>query len=133
MAICYLGVGANLGNRRKNIKLAVKMINALQNTRVLKESRIIKTSPVGGPCGQPDFLNVALKIETGFSPLNLLRKLKKIERDLGRARSSRFGPRIIDLDILLYGEKTVRSKVLTIPHARMFSRDFVTGPLLEVL
>ncbi|MDD5691889.1 MAG: 2-amino-4-hydroxy-6-hydroxymethyldihydropteridine diphosphokinase [Candidatus Omnitrophica bacterium] len=133
MAICYLGIGSNLGDRRKNIKLAVKRINALKNTSVLKESRIIESAPVGGPAGQPDFLNAALKIKTKLPPLNLLKELKKIENDLGRVKSVRFGPRVIDLDILLYGDRVMAAKKLTIPHPRLFSRDFVTGPLLEVL
>ncbi len=133
MAICYLGVGSNLGNRRKNIKLAVKKINGLKSTAVLKESRIIESAPVGGPAGQPDFLNAALKIETKLSPINLLKELKEIENDLGRVKSARFGPRIIDLDILLYGDRVMAGKKLTIPHLRLFLRDFVTLPLLEVL
>jgi len=133
MAICYLGVGSNLGNRRKNIKLAVKKINALKGTFVLKESRIIETAPSGGPAGQPDFLNAALKIKTDLPPINLLKKLKEIENDLGRVKSARFGPRVIDLDILLYGDRVMAGKSLVIPHPRLFARDFVTGPLLEVL
>lgn len=133
MAICYLGVGSNLGDRGKNIKLAVKRINALKNTSVLKRSRIIETAPVGGPSEQPDFLNAALKIKTRLPPITLLKELKKIENDLGRVKTSRFGPRVIDLDILLYGEMILRSRSLIIPHPRLFARDFVTGPLLEVL
>jgi 2-amino-4-hydroxy-6-hydroxymethyldihydropteridine diphosphokinase len=133
MVICYLGVGSNLGQRRKNIKLAVKKIGALGNTKVIKESKLFESLPCGGPAGQPDYLNAALKISTNFSPLNLLKKLKKIENEIGRVPAVRFGPRVIDLDILLYGDKRIRSKVLTVPHPRMFIRDFVIKPLLEVL
>ncbi len=133
MAICYLGIGSNLGNRRKNIKLAVKKINALKNTCVLKESKVIESLPAGGPSGQPDFLNAALKIKTKLSPINLLKELKRIEKDLGRTKTARFGPRVIDLDILLYGDRIMRGERLTIPHPRMFGRDFVTRPLAEVL
>jgi len=133
MAICYLGIGSNLGDRRKNIKLAVKKINSLKDTCVLKESKIIESLPAGGPAGQPDFLNAALKIETKFSPINLLKQLKKIENELGRVKTARFGPRVIDLDILLYGDRIMRGERLTIPHPRMFGRDFVTRPLTEVL
>lgn len=133
MVICYLGIGTNLGNRRKNIKLAVKKINALKDTRVLKKSGIIESSPVGGPAGQRNYLNAALKIETSLAPKNLLKELKKIESVLGRFRSARFAPRIIDLDILLYADKTMHSKKLTIPHPRMFARDFVIKPLKEVI
>ncbi|MFA6129915.1 MAG: 2-amino-4-hydroxy-6-hydroxymethyldihydropteridine diphosphokinase [Candidatus Omnitrophota bacterium] len=133
MAVCYLGLGTNLGNRRENIKLAIKKISALRNTRVLKESGIMESSPVGGPAGQPRFLNAALKINTKLSALTLLKKLKEIETLMGRKKAVRFGPRVIDLDILLYGDKVKDSKILTIPHPRMFSRDFVIKPLLEVL
>jgi len=133
MVICYLGVGSNLGDRRKNMKLAVKKIKALPGTKILKQSSLLESLPCGGPSGQPRYLNAALKISTGFSPLNLLKKLKKIERDLGRFGGVRFGPRIIDLDILLYGDKIIKNKLLTIPHPRMFDRDFVIKPLVEVL
>lgn len=133
MAICYLGLGANLGNRRKNIQLAVKNINSLKNTCVLKKSKIITSLPVGGPPGQRNYLNAALKIKTKLTPKNLLKELKKIESNLGRVRSARFAPRIIDLDILLYADIVMRGKKLTIPHPRMFGRDFVIRPLTEVI
>jgi len=133
MVICYLGIGTNLGNRKKNIGKAIKKISALKNTRIMKESKLFDFLPIGGPARQRNYLNAALKIQTNFSALNLLKKLKKIEKDLGRIKAVRFGPRVIDLDILLYGDKFIRSKSLTIPHARMFKRDFVIKPLLEVL
>jgi len=133
MAICYLGLGSNLGNRKENIRLAVKKINALRNTRVLKKSRVMESLAVGGPSGQGKFLNAALKIDTKFSACFLLKQLKEIEKRMGRKKTVRFGPRIIDLDILLYADKFMRSKQLNIPHPRMFARDFVIKPLTEVL
>ncbi|MCX5669020.1 MAG: 2-amino-4-hydroxy-6-hydroxymethyldihydropteridine diphosphokinase [Candidatus Omnitrophica bacterium] len=133
MVICYLGVGSNLGNRRKNIKLAVKLIGALKDTKIIKASKLFASLPCGGPAGQLNYLNAALSISTNFSPLGLLKKLKKIENELGRIPSVRFGPRVIDLDILLYGDRSIRNKVLTVPHPRMFNRDFVIKPLTEVL
>ena len=133
MVICYLGIGSNLGNRRKNIKLAVKKIGALEDTRIIKESSFLDSLPVGGPSGQRNYLNAALKIQTKISPLNLLKELKKIENELGRVPAARFGPRIIDLDILLYGDRFMKNRKLTIPHPRMFNRDFVIKPLKEVL
>ena len=78
MVICYLGVGSNLGNRRKNIKLAVKLIGVLQDTKIIKESKLFESLPCGGPAGQPNYLNAALRISTHFSPLSLLKKLNKI-------------------------------------------------------
>lgn len=133
MVICYLGVGSNLGQRGKNIKLAVNKIKALKDTRVIKASKLHESLPCGGPSGQPNYLNAALKISTKFSPLDLLKKLKKIEKLLGRVSAVRFGPRIIDLDILLYGDQLIRNQDLIIPHPRMFERDFVIQPLIEVL
>ncbi|MBU1727509.1 MAG: 2-amino-4-hydroxy-6-hydroxymethyldihydropteridine diphosphokinase [Candidatus Omnitrophica bacterium] len=134
MAVCYLGIGSNLGDRRKNIKLAIKKINALKQTRVVKTSRIIETEPVGGPAGQNKYLNAALKIVTILSPIQLLKNLKKIEEELGRPRKHlRFGPRSIDLDILFYGDEIVNQKSLKIPHPRMREREFVIRPLLEII
>ena len=133
MGVCYLGFGSNLGDRRKNIKLAIKKINALKNTKVIKMSKLIETKPMGGPLDQPKFLNGALKIDTKLSPLMLLQKLKKIEKDLGRIKGVRFGPRIIDLDILLYADKVIKRKELVVPHPRMYERDFVIKPLSEIL
>lgn len=133
MVVCYLGVGSNLGNRRKNIKLAAKLIGALKDTEVIKKSRFFDSLPCGGPAEQPNFINAALKIRTKFSPVGLLKKLKKIENELGRVPTVRFGPRIIDLDILLYADRSICQKSLIIPHPRMFRRDFVIKPLVEVL
>ncbi|MCM8757842.1 MAG: 2-amino-4-hydroxy-6-hydroxymethyldihydropteridine diphosphokinase [Candidatus Omnitrophica bacterium] len=133
MAICYLGVGSNLGYRRKNIFLAIQKISELKSTNVLKISKMIKTKPQGGPQKQPDYLNCALKIETKFSPYLLLKKLKKIEKEMGRTSTVRYGPRIIDLDILLYEDKIINKKGLKIPHPKMFFREFVLKPLSEIL
>jgi len=133
MAICYLSLGSNLGNRRKNLKQAVRMISLLKNTKVLKQSSAIETAPVGGPKAQPKFLNAAFKISTKLSPLKFLKELKTIEKKLGRVKTVRFGPRVIDLDILLYADRTIKTDKLIIPHPRMFSRDFVIKPLLEIL
>lgn len=113
--------------------MAVKNINSLKDTCVLRRSRIITSLPAGGPAGQRNYLNAALKIETNLSPGNLLKELKKIERVLGRTRSARFAPRVIDLDILLYADKVIHGKRLTIPHPRMFVRSFVIKPLSEVI
>jgi len=133
MVICYLGIGSNLGNRRKNIESAVKTINSLKKTKALKLSRIIETNAVGGPRYQPKFLNAALKISTGLSPLVLLKNLKQIELELGRIKTVRWGPRIIDLDILFYGDKVVNTEELKIPHPRVFERSFVLKPLSEII
>jgi len=131
--IVYLGVGSNLGNRKNNIEEGIRKINRLKNTKVLKQSSFIQTDPEGGPGGQPKFLNAALKISTNLSALKLLKRLKKIEKELGRTKAIRNGPRTIDLDILLYGDRMIRSKELIVPHPRMFDRDFVIKPLAEII
>ena len=100
---------------------------------MLKSSRIIQTKPLGGPRRQPEFLNAVLKIRTKLSALLLLKSLKAIEKELGRKKSVRFGPRVIDLDILLYGDKIIETKDLVVPHPRIFERDFVLRPLLEII
>jgi 2-amino-4-hydroxy-6-hydroxymethyldihydropteridine diphosphokinase len=133
MVICYLGIGSNLGDRRKAIKHAIEKINLLKNTKVIKLSRMIETNPMGGPKTQPKFLNAAAKIRTGFTPLQLLKKLKVIECELGRVKRVRWGPRVIDLDILFYADKVVNRKELKIPHPRVFERKFVLVPLLEII
>ena len=101
MVICYIGVGSNLGDRVKNIKSAIKEIGALKRTKVMKASKLIETKPVGGLKLQPKFLNAALKIKTSLFPVALLKNLKIIEKQLGRVKTVRNGPRTIDLDILL--------------------------------
>ncbi|MCX5705531.1 MAG: 2-amino-4-hydroxy-6-hydroxymethyldihydropteridine diphosphokinase [Candidatus Omnitrophica bacterium] len=134
MAVCYLGIGSNLGNKRLKIRAALKRIEELKDTKVLKVSKLIKTKPVGGPCGQPDYLNACLKIDTRLTPHTLLKKLQDIEIKLGRSRKHvRFGPRTIDLDILFYGNSVVNTRKLTIPHPRVFERQFVLKPLREIL
>lgn len=133
MAVCYLGVGSNLGNRRENISRALLELNRLKGTRVLKVSRIRETKPEGCPPDSGKFLNAALKISTNFPPLRLLKKLKDIEKSLGRIKAKRNAPRPIDLDILLYANKVIKTKNLEIPHPRMFERKFVIKSLLEVL
>lgn len=133
MVICYLGIGSNLGNRPRYIKTAVEKIANLKDTKIIKLSKLIETSPVGGPSGQNKFLNAALKIKTGLSPSRLLVGLKKIERQLGRKRAPRWGARTVDLDILLYGSVFINRKNLKIPHRKMFEREFVMRPLWEIL
>lgn len=132
MVICYLGIGSNLGDRRKNIRLAMQKINKLKDTKVLKTSKVTQSEPEGGP-PQRDFLNSAIKIKTKLSAFKLLKALKKIEKELGREKTVKNGPRTIDLDILLYGNKIINRKDLKIPHPRMFEREFVIKPLLEII
>lgn len=131
MAIVYLGIGSNLGDRGENIKTAVALLKETGVT-VLKISTIVETDPVGGPPGQGRFFNGVLKVQTHLSPQTLLERLKSIERRLGRVVTGPDGPRPIDLDILLYGCLKLQTPQLSIPHPRMFDRDFVMRPLREI-
>jgi len=127
-----LGIGSNLGNRRKNIKQALHHLDRAKGIKIEKSSRIYETEPVGGP-PQGRFLNAAIKIKTSLTPGFLLRTLKKIEKALGRKKAVRFGPREIDLDILFYADKIINRKNLQVPHPKIFEREFVVRPLLEII
>ena len=131
MTIAYLGLGSNVGDRQANIDAAIRAIDALPGTEVMKVSTIIETEPVGGPPQGP-FLNGAVEIDTELTPRQLLDAVKGIERGLGRVRTVKDGPRTIDIDILLYGDLSVREDGLRIPHPRMHERDFVKIPLREI-
>jgi len=132
MVVCYLGIGSNLGNRRNNIKKALDYLAKTRGIKIEKISRIYETEPVGGPA-QGKFLNAAIKIKTSLTPQLLLKTIKNIEMDLGRRKTVRFGPREMDLDILLYGNKIIKKRGLLIPHPRMFKREFVLRPLREII
>ena len=131
MTVAYIGLGSNLGDRRKNILSAIKMIGEILGTQVAKVSTIIETVPVGGP-PQGKFLNAVAEIQTSLACRDLLTGLQSIEGRLGRVRGVLNGPRNIDLDILLFNDQTIREKDLTVPHPRIKERDFVLGPLKEI-
>jgi 2-amino-4-hydroxy-6-hydroxymethyldihydropteridine diphosphokinase len=131
MAIAYLGIGSNLGNREENIDTAIKLLEENQ-IAILKRSTTIETDPVGGPPGQGKFLNAVLKVRTEFPPQPFLHLLKQIEQTLGRTVTVPNGPRPIDLDILIYDNLQWHTPDLTIPHPRMLERHFVMRPLKEI-
>ncbi len=129
----YLSLGSNLGAREENLRRALKAL-AHEEIRVLAQSSIYETEPQD-VIDQRWFLNVVVECETRLFPMQLLRALQRIERDLGRARATgavRRGPRSIDIDILLFGSAVIRTAQLIIPHQRMFDRRFVLEPLLEI-
>lgn len=127
----FIAIGSNIGDREKNINQAIYLLKRESRIRVEKISAIIETEPQGGP-PQGKYLNGVIKVKTTFSPRSLLKVLQNIEHNLGRVRTLRFGPRTIDLDILLYGDKVINEPALKIPHPRMFAREFVLKPLLEI-
>lgn len=130
MTRVFLGVGGNVGDRRRHLRRAAAAVAALPGTRVVAASAVYETSPVGPR--QKDFLNAALEIRTDLAPAALLAALKEIERSLGRRRRVRWGPREIDLDILYWGHRRLRAGGLEIPHPRRLERKFVLRPLLDL-
>jgi 2-amino-4-hydroxy-6-hydroxymethyldihydropteridine diphosphokinase len=128
----YVGLGGNLGDRRANLDRAVKLLRREPGLRVAGVSSFRETDPVGY-VDQPRFLNGAVALETGLGARELLDRLLAIERALGRERTGpRFGPRAIDLDLLLYGAETIDEPGLTVPHPRLAERRFVLEPLAEL-
>jgi 2-amino-4-hydroxy-6-hydroxymethyldihydropteridine diphosphokinase len=129
LAVAYLGLGANLGDRAANMRNAVRMLGRL--SEVTSVSSLYETDPVGPE--QPRFYNAACKIETDLSPREVLALVKEIEREVGRSPGGeRWGPREIDIDILLFGDQVVDENGLAIPHPRMLERGFVMVPLAEI-
>ncbi|MFC0216094.1 2-amino-4-hydroxy-6-hydroxymethyldihydropteridine diphosphokinase [Paenibacillus chartarius] len=130
--VAYIGLGSNINRREDYLALAVEALAAHSGLELLGQSSIYETDPVGYT-EQPPFLNMVAAVATRLSPKELLAALLDIERSLGRTRTIRWGPRTIDLDLLLYGERQVSEPELTVPHPRMGERAFVLVPLLEVM
>jgi len=128
----FLALGSNLGNKQENLKLAVEYISGITKTKLNKASEIYITNPVGY-LDQENFLNMVVSIETDLEPIILLKELQGIENILKRSREIHWGPRTMDIDILLFGEEVINSDELTIPHPRMFERAFVLIPLKDVI
>jgi 2-amino-4-hydroxy-6-hydroxymethyldihydropteridine diphosphokinase len=130
MTVAYIGLGSNLGAREENLRVALERLRALGLLRV---SSVRETEPVG-VTDQPRFLNAAAELETDLGPRELLARLLEIERELGRERAAetRWGPRPIDLDLLVYGEEAIDEPGLTVPHPRLAERRFALEPLHEL-
>ena len=131
--IAYVGLGSNLGDREATLREAVRLLGELDGVEVRAVSSFRETDPVG-KLDQPRFVNGAAALETSLQARELLDRLLEVERALGRDRSveERWGPRTIDLDLLLYGEETIDVPGLQVPHPRLAERAFVLEPLLEL-
>lgn len=129
MPVVFVGIGSNLGNRVENCATAIREMSNF--AKIFAVSSIYETEPVGRE-NQPNFINCVTKIETGLSPYELLLSLQSVENKLGRKHTQKWGPRIIDLDILFYDDLIVDSGGLTIPHPRAHLRRFVLEPLSEI-
>ena len=129
MVSVFLGLGTNLGDRPANLRTAIDALGAIGSVEAL--SRVYETSPLY-VTDQPAFLNMAIKLRTHLVPLALLDALKRLETDIGRVESFRYGPRLIDLDILFYGDEVVEAPRLSIPHPRLHERHFALVPLADI-
>jgi len=125
----YIGIGTNVGDRGQNIENALAEI--AKTVSIVKKSSIHETKPIDYE-DQDDFYNMVIEINTDIPPIDLIIKLQEIEHRMGRVRNIKNGPRIIDLDILTYGDEVINEPNLTIPHPRMLERDFVMKPLKEI-
>ena len=129
MTCVFLGIGTNLGDRERNLQEALAVLS--QKMVILKESSVYQTAP-WGYLDQPVFLNQVIKAQTDLSSLNLLGFLTETEKLLGRQANFRYGPRLIDLDILFYGNRIIQTPRLQVPHPRLTQRAFVLVPLAEI-
>jgi len=128
----YVGLGSNLGDRAAYLWEAARRLNEIPGSQIARMSALYETEPVG-PIAQGWFLNAVTAVDTGVPPIELLHALKAIEREMGRIPSERWGPRLIDLDLLLYGDEHVETAELIVPHPELWNRRFVLIPLLDVV
>lgn len=129
--VAFIGLGANLGEPRRQMEQALALLADTPEVEVLQVSRFYRTPPLGPP-GQPWYVNAVARVRTRLAPEELLRVLHQVEQTLGRVRGERWGPRIIDLDLLLYNGEILEGPDLVVPHPEMQRRAFVLGPLAEI-
>jgi 2-amino-4-hydroxy-6-hydroxymethyldihydropteridine diphosphokinase len=127
----YLALGSNLGDRLAHLQLAVDGVAGTEGVDLVAVSHVYETAPVGGP-PQPAYLNAVVAIDTGLDPHALLALAQRIEHDAQRVRAERWGPRTLDVDVLLYDDVRLTDPDLTLPHPRMWERGFVLAPLRDV-
>lgn len=130
MTTAYLGLGSNLGRRSRNLSAARRRLRQ-KGARILRQSRVIESEP-WGVADQPRFLNQVIEVEWSGTARQLLQTAKEVEHDGGRKPARRWGPRVIDIDILLFGEERISQRDLVIPHPRIRERDFVRAPFREL-
>jgi 2-amino-4-hydroxy-6-hydroxymethyldihydropteridine diphosphokinase len=127
----FISLGTNLGDREKNLRDAVDLVAQLPGTQLVKQSKIYTTA-AWGKTDQPDFLNAVMEISSNLSAGELMEALLQLEEKMGRVRNDHWGPRIIDMDILFYGEEIIDSLTLHVPHPELQNRNFVLVPLHEI-
>lgn len=132
MTAAFVGIGSNLDGPVRRVRMALEALGRLPQTRLVARSSLYRSAPVG-PGAQPDYINAVAGIETGLAPRALLDCLHSIEQEQGRVRDGqRWGPRTLDLDLLLYNRIEIRDPDLTVPHPELARRNFVLAPLLEI-
>lgn len=127
----FIGLGTNLGAREDNLRATIRGLAALPETQVLRSSSFLANAAWGVE-DQPEFLNAMVEIRTALSPIALLAALKQLERELGRTETYRWGPRVIDIDLILYGRRAIQLPDLVVPHPQCLQRSFVIDPLREI-
>lgn len=132
-ATCFIGLGANLGDAQSAVRAGIDALSRLRSTRLLRASGLYRT-PAWGVTEQPEFINAVAMVETSLAPAALLAELLAIERQAGRDREQgmRWGPRTLDLDLLLYGDRVIDEPGLRVPHPHLHERAFALMPLLEI-
>jgi len=128
----YIALGTNLGDRAANLRTAVAALRATPGTDVTRISSTLENAAVGGPADSPAFLNAVAEIRTALEPQALLDRLLEIECTMGRQRREKWGPRVIDLDVILYGDQVIDTPTLKVPHPLMHEREFVLRPLADI-
>lgn len=131
MLRCYIGLGSNLEEPRQQVSRALEELAQIPQSRLVDASSLYRSDPVGPP-GQPDYINAVACLETELEAHALLDQLQAIEQAHDRVRKIHWGPRTLDLDLLLYGDQTINTERLTVPHAFMTERGFVLWPLAEI-
>jgi len=131
MKKAYIALGSNLGNRLENLRRSLKLLSNEKGLYIKAISNVYETKPIGGPV-QGDFLNACAEIRTILTPTILLQKMLDVEYTMGRVRVERWGPRLIDLDLLVYNNTKINSPFLELPHPRLLLRDFVLIPLADI-
>ena len=135
MSIAYIGIGSNLADPQNQVRQALRELGDLPQTTCLRHSSLYRSAPLmsdTAPKDQPDYINAVAELDSSLNPLDLLHELQYLETAHNRIRAERWGPRTLDLDILLYDDRTIESPELTVPHPGLYERNFVLYPLAEI-
>jgi len=132
MSRAFLGLGGNIDDPKIHFRRARHQLASHPQIKLRASSPLYRTPPVGGPAGQPDYLNAVLEIETNLTELELLEFCQQLEQEAGRVRTVRWGPRPLDIDLLLFSDRTCASQALTLPHPRLHQRHFALLPLCDL-